>query len=111
MKPGIPKYKKFYPPPPLVPTITHYQDVNEDKRLQEMVTKFFLRKTIKWINDYPEFKHLNDRLSDLKSEKGFKIIHKILKHFINQSYNINWYDVKAYYPLIKNYIKLSLSSS
>lgn len=99
----------YYPPPPVISTSIQYQDVNKDKNLRKKMTKFFLRKAIKWIESNSEFKHLKKHLKLLKSEDGFEIIYRILRVYIKK-YDTHWYDLKSDYSVIKDYMKSKLGN-
>ena len=47
----------YFLPPPLITSNFVYQDINSDPTLRENITNFFLNKTIKWVNNYSEFKN------------------------------------------------------
>jgi len=99
--------KKLYSVPinPQPTTPIQYQDVGEDPNLQSQVTKFFHEKVLKWINEYPDFKHLKKHLKFL-NEKGEKYIYNLLKLFVRKS-KANWYDLRdpKNYDNIKQYLK------
>jgi len=99
--------KKLYSVPinPQPTTPIQYQDVGDDPNLQSQVTKFFHEKVLKWINEYPDFKHLKKHLKFL-NEKGEKYIYNLLKLFVRKS-KANWYDLRdpKNYDNIKQYLK------
>jgi len=99
--------KKLYSVPinPQPTTPIQYQDVGEDPNLQSQVTKFFHEKVLKWINEYPDFKHLKKHLKFL-NDKGEKYIYNLLKLFVRKS-KANWYDLRdpKNYDNIKQYLK------
>ena len=99
--------KKLYSIPinPQPTTPIQYQDVGEDPNLQSQVTKFFHQKVLKWINEYPDFKHLKKHLKFL-NDKGEKYIYNLLKLFVRKS-KANWYDLRdpKNYDNIKKYLK------
>jgi hypothetical protein len=99
--------KKLYSIPinPQPTTPIQYQDVGEDPNLQSQVTKFFHEKVLKWINEYPDFKHLKKHLKFL-NDKGEKYIYNLLKLFVRKS-KANWYDLRdpKNYDNIKQYLK------
>ena len=82
------------------------QDVGDDPKLQETVTKFYLDKTIKWLGKNPEFAKLKKQLKFIQSKKGSGFIYKILKSFIKKN-RINWYDLRTddNYEDVKDYIR------
>ena len=101
--------KKYFPPPPIIDSVVQYQDVNKDPSLRELMTTFFLKKTIKWINNDKEFDSFKNVLSKLENE-GYDFIYKILKG-VTKKYNLNWFDLKykdKYYA-VKKSIKKNLS--
>jgi hypothetical protein len=99
--------KKLYSVPinPQPTTPIQYQDVGDDPNLQSQVTKFFHEKVLKWINEYPDFKHLKKHLKFL-NDKGEKYIYNLLKLFVRKS-KANWYDLRdpKNYDNIKQYLK------
>jgi hypothetical protein len=99
--------KKLYSVPinPQPTTPIQYQDVGDDPNLQSQVTKFFHQKVLKWINEYPDFKHLKKHLKFL-NDKGEKYIYNLLKLFVRKS-KANWYDLRdpKNYDNIKQYLK------
>lgn len=98
---------RYFIPPPIINSVIEYQDINKDPKLREMMTDFFYRKVIKWINKYSEFSHLKDKLKLLSSKEGVKIIYNLLREYTNKS-NTNWYDLKDNYLIIKDYLKYKL---
>lgn len=98
---------KYFIPPPIVTSVVEYQNVNKDGRLRKNVTDFFLKKSIKWIEDYKEFKHLENKLEILKSNKGYNVIYNLLREFINKGSN-NWFDLRENYDVIKDYLRYKL---
>jgi hypothetical protein len=105
-----PKYsvRRYWPVPNVTQSLFTYQNVNADKNLQNNVTKFFYKKLLNWIQDqeskFNKFKYL---LKDLESENLFKLIYKLLRNLIKIT-NINWYDLRDNYLLIKKYIYIKL---
>jgi hypothetical protein len=99
--------KKLYSIPinPQPTTPIQYQDVGDDPNLQSQVTKFFHEKVLKWIKEYPDFKHLKKHLKFL-NDKGEKYIYNLLKLFVRKS-KANWYDLRdpKNYDNIKQYLK------
>lgn len=102
-----PSVRRFWPVPPIIQSEYLYQDVNKDMNLRNDVTNFFHKKIIKWINEYPEFKHLNSKKKFLESGEGRKQIYELLRHFIKKS-GINWYDLRDNYSIIKEYLSQKL---
>jgi hypothetical protein len=98
-----PKFKKYWPVPPLINSIYEYQNVNKDINLRKDVTNFFHRKILKWIEKYPDLTHLKSQKSYFESYKGKKHIYNLLRHFIKKS-DINWYDLRDNYTIIKEYL-------
>jgi hypothetical protein len=98
----------YFLPPPIINSSFYYQDINSDYRLREDVTNFFLKKTIKWINTYSEFKNVKYLLPKLKTEEGYELIYNILKQYRRKT-DCNWYDLRNNYVLVKDYIKYKLN--
>ena len=49
----------YFPAPPVILTYRQYQNVNADKRLQDMVTKKFLKKLKVWLKNDPSYKSVS----------------------------------------------------
>jgi hypothetical protein len=99
---------KYYPPPPFINSTLVYQDINKDENLRELMTHFFLKKSIKWLSSYDDFKESKKSLSKLKSNEGYNIIYNILREYCRKN-NINWYDLKKSYNKIKDYLRYKLA--
>lgn len=86
------------------------QDVGDNPRLQEEVTKFYLDKTIKWFDKNPEFAKVKKQAKFIKGKKGSGYIYKILKSFIKKN-RVNWYDLRSddHYEDVKDYIREKLA--
>ena len=98
---------RYFVPPPIINSTLLYQDVNKDENLRELMTEFFLKKSIKWVSSYDDFKDSKKSLSELK-RNGYNIIYNILKTYCKKN-NINWYDLKKSYNKIKDYLRSELS--
>lgn len=79
-----------------------YQDINEDKELQNDVIVFYYNKTIKWLDKNDEFK---------KSKKGIAYIKTVLKLYIKKN-NAKWYELRGEdnYDSVKEFIRKNLST-
>lgn len=99
--------KKYFPPPPIIGTYYEYIDVNKDKNLRKSVTQFFHKKVLKWISSYPEFSHLKQYQKKFDTQKGYELIYNMIRKFTKE-YNVNWFDLKDYYPTFKDYLKFNL---
>lgn len=97
----------YYPAPPLILAYREYQNVNADKRLQNMVTKKFLKKLKIWLNEDKEFKSVRKFKNVIDSDEGYDVIHKILKILVIKG-NTNWYDLDLQEKLVKKYILYKL---
>jgi len=87
-----------------------YQDVNKDMNLRQNMTIFFHKKVVKWIHNNEEFtkyKHMNDFLH---TKKGYKFIYTLLRIFVKK-YNLNWFDLKDNYYVVKDYLEKKLATS
>lgn len=98
---------KYFIPPPIHTSIIEYQDINKDENLRELVTNYFLKKTIKWINKDSNFNHLKDKSLILNSDKGYKIIYNLLREYVKKGNN-NWYDLRSNKEIIKDYLRYKI---
>jgi len=99
--------RKYYPVPPIQPTVYEYLNVNKDVRLRKNVTTYFTDKTIEWIENDETFKKHKSQLEDLKSVDGQLRIYHLLRKFVRRS-GINWYDLRDNKSLIKKFINHKL---
>jgi hypothetical protein len=90
-----------------VPTTYRYQNINNDKNLQNLETTYFLDKTIEWMKYDSSFSKVKKYLPELRGENGYTIMHKILRMYVKQNHT-NWYDLKPQTILIKQYIRHKL---
>lgn len=100
---------KYYIPPPYINSNIQYQNIDIDPNLRKLITKFYLKKSIKWIKNYKDFENLKHILSKLESNKSISIIYNLLRTY-SKKYNINWFNMKEknnYYS-IKAYLKKKL---
>lgn len=104
-----PSYRKYYPVPPLIPTVYEYQNVNYDPRLRKQVTEYFYQRTLNWLHYDPSWKSLKKIRRIVESRNGIELIFSLLKLFKNNS-NLNWYDLRDNEPLIKEFLKYKLKS-
>lgn len=104
----INKQLTYFLPPPIINSTVRYQDINKDSKLRNLITMFYLKKTIKWINKYDEFNSMKKLLPELENKHGYKIIYTILRKFVKK-HNYNWYDLKNYYERVKDYIRHKLN--
>ena len=102
------RIRRYYPAPPIIGTYFEFIDVNKDERLRNQVSKFFHKKVIKWINNYPEFSHLKKIKSKIDNDQGYILIYSLIKKFVDET-NINWYDLKQHYSVFKDYLRFKLS--
>ena len=102
---NMPKYRRYWPVPPVTPAVYEYQNVNKDVNLRKNVTQFFHHKVLKWMKTESKLKS-----KSLNSIDGQMYIYHLLKLFIRKS-RINWYDLRDNYSLIKEYLIKKLSSS
>jgi hypothetical protein len=96
--------RKYFVPPPFINSTITYQDVNKDPELRKMMTIFFLNKSIKWINKYKEFTNAKKILPLLKSKDGYNLVYNLLRKYVKQN-NINWYDLKENYSIVKDFLR------
>ena len=102
-----PQTRRYWPVPPIERSDYLYQNVNKDLNLRKDVTNFFHRKILKWINEYPEFKHLKTKKSFLESTDGKMHVYRLLRVFVKKA-NINWYDLRDNYSIVKEYLSQKL---
>ena len=81
------------------------QDVGEDPDLQETITKFYIKKIIKWMEKSPQYNKVKKHMTFIKSSKGTKYVYKILKSYTDKN-NKKWYDLRSdsIYDDLKNHI-------
>ena len=95
---------RYFVPPPFIDSTLVYQDVNTDKNLRDMMTEFYLKKSIKWVTSYPEFSHAKKSIKLLKSDSGYNVIYNLLREIVKK-YNMNWYDLKkSEYSKVKDFL-------
>ena len=81
-----------------------------DEDLQKEVTKYFYKKTIKWLGDDHEFSKLKKQIKFIKSEKGLKYIKTLLKLFMKK-HKAKWYELREdNYDDVKEFIRTHLKS-
>jgi signal peptidase I len=90
---------------------SEYQDLNEDKKLQNDVIEYYLNKTIKWLEKNEEFNKVKKHLKFVQSKNGYKYIKSILKLYIKK-YNAKWFELRDEnnYSSVKEYIRKSLTT-
>ncbi len=98
----------YFPAPPIISSITSYQDINNDTNLQNMETIYFLERTRECIKKDKSWKKLKKFSKYLNSEDGYEIIYKILRLFVKRG-NTNWYDLKIQQHLVMDFIKYKLT--
>ncbi len=99
--------KLYYPPPPYILSYKQYQNVNTDKRLQDMVTKKFLKKLKVWLKNDPQFKSVRKFKKNIDNEEGYNVVHYILRILVKRG-RTNWYDLDLQETLVKKYILFKL---
>ena len=97
----------YFPAPPVILSYRQYQNVNADKKLQNMVTKKFLKKLKVWINDDPQFKSIKKFKKIIDKEEGYDVMRCILKILVKRG-KTNWYDLDLQQTLVKKYILFKL---
>ena len=97
--------------PYLESTKYNIQDIGDNIDLQEDITNFFYKKTLKWLTNDIEFNKIKKVLKIMKTQKGEDYIYKILKSFVKKN-KINWYELRndKNYDDVKDYIRQKLSS-
>ena len=86
-----------------------YQDLNEDKKLQNEVIIFYHNKLIKWLDENEEFKKLKKHLKFIKSKNGINYIKTVIKLYIKK-HNAKWYELRddINYDNVKEAIRKNL---
>ena len=97
----------FIPPPFITQTYT-YQNINKDPNIREKFTIFYYNKIIKWIRQYKEFAKYKNLLPFLKTKKGYFALYNLLREFVKK-HNVNWYDLKDKYSVVKDYLRYKLA--
>lgn len=96
-----------FPAPPYILSVKEYQNINADKRLQNMVTEKFLNKLRKWLKNDSDFKSVRKFKNIINTDEGYDVIHKILKILVIRG-RTNWYDLDLQEELVKKYILFKL---
>jgi ribosomal protein L29 len=87
-----------------------YIDLSESKDLQKEVIKFYYKKTLKWLENNPEFNKVKKHLAFLKTEKGIKYLKSLVKLYVKKN-KVKWYEMrKDNYDEVKDFIKSHLNS-
>lgn len=97
----------YFPAPPVILSYREYQNVNADKKLQNMVTEKFLKKLKVWLKEDPKFKSVKKFKKIIDSDEGYDVIHYILKILVKRG-RTNWYDLDLQQGLVKKYILFKL---
>ena len=97
------KVIKYFITPPIMPSYYEYQDVNKDVELRVDVINFFFKKLLKWVNNDKLFIKYEKHKDNLDNKKTKRKLYKLLRNFIKKS-NINWYDLRDNYLLLKEYL-------
>ena len=97
----------YFPAPPVILSYRRYQNVNADKRLQDMVTKKFLRKLKVWLNKDLQFKSVKKFKKIIDKDEGYDVVHYILRILVKRG-RTNWYDLDLQEGLVKKYILFKL---
>lgn len=97
----------YYPAPPVILSYREYQNVNADKRLQDMVTEKFLKKLRVWLKEDPKFKSVKKFNKIIDKDEGYDVIHYILRILVKKG-RTNWYDLDLQEGLVKKYILFKL---
>ena len=97
----------YFPAPPYILTYRQYQNVNADKRLQDMVTKKFLKKLKVWLKNDTSYKSVKKFNKIIDKDEGYDIVHYILRILVKRG-RTNWYDLDLQEGLVKKYILFKL---
>ena len=80
---------------------------------QSIFNKFYLTaigtsNINKDVISFLKKKKINTELvKKISSKEGYKIVYNLIRKFVKE-YNINWYDLRDYYPIFKDYLKYHL---
>lgn len=91
----------YFLPPPVIPSYYEYQDINNDVELRTTVVNFFFKKLKKWVKNEKIFIKYQDY--DIDNKKTKRKLYKLLRFYVKKG-NINWYDLRNNYFLIKQYL-------
>lgn len=87
------------------------QNIGNDENLQNDVTEYYQKKTIKWIQNEHEFSKAKKQMKFIKSNKGLYYLKKILLSYVKKN-NKKWYELRdkeTKYD-IQEFIRLKLIS-
>ena len=87
-----------------------YENVNKNPKLRESITLFYYNKIIKWVKEQKKFAQYKKMLPFLQTKNGYTHVYKLLRVFVKM-YNVNWYDLKRKYIIVKDYLQYKLSTS
>ena len=100
--------KLYFPPPPVILTRHKYQSVNNDTKLQNMVTQEFYQMLKIWLNE-DEFKPLLKIKTELMNKNdGPEIVLRLLKLYVKKN-NTNFYDLENQTYQVKDFILYKLT--
>jgi hypothetical protein len=104
---SIDRLKRYYPVPLSLPGTIEYQDVGKDMNLRKDISKYYLEKTIEWIEKDKKLKKYSKLL---KSKDGLEVIYDLLRVYVKNG-KANWYDLRDpnNAPVIKEYLKYKLN--
>lgn len=104
---GKPAVRRYWPVPPTTPAPFEYINVNHDVNLRKDVTLFFHKKVLKWLDTDKNFSKHKNKKNLLNSVDGQIHIYNLLRYFVKRS-NINWYDLRDNYYIIKEFLNNKL---
>lgn len=94
----------YFISPPINYMVKSYENVNVNPNLRQMVTEFYIKKSIKWINTQPGFSKYKKMLSILDKDKGYNIMYNLLREFCHK-YNKKWYELREInYNHVKDFL-------
>ena len=104
---SIDRLKRYYPVPLSLPGTIEYQDVGKDMNLRKEISKYYLEKTIEWIDKDKKLKKYSKLLN---SKDGLEVIYNLLRVYVKNG-KANWYDLRDpnNAPVIKEYLKYKLN--
>ena len=81
----------------------YYQNINKDPSLRKQMTKFYIDELNEWVEYDSTLLKLKSIVTKENYKQNRKIVYKLLRRFVNHN-NVNWFDLKNYYVILKKAI-------